>query len=236
MRTTALLTLYMLTSLLTFGQLSFGIRAGVNYTFITEGKGPQYTGDRPIGIKYKGLGQDVGIVADATLGDRVSMRFEPTLSLRRSRREVSYYESFSFGGGQTITEKENVALNYLAAPISFAYHLTDGLDILAGPAIGFLLGGETADEWTATGTNGFGEPYVDKERTVVSGAQLTKQLRNTEFGFVVGCDYSFNNGLILGGRFQRILTSIENEANSKYTERKYDVLNFCIGYMIIRNS
>lgn len=39
MRTTALLTLYMLTSLLTFGQLSFGIRAGVNYTFITEGKG-----------------------------------------------------------------------------------------------------------------------------------------------------------------------------------------------------
>lgn len=223
------LAIAMLICLHNYGQLTLGIKAGVNYSIISTEPGPQYVGDQPIEVKYTGIGQDFGLWVDAPLGERFAARLMPGISLRRTSRTLEYYEDFSFGGGQVITEDEQLDLTYLETPISLLFHLNDHLELAAGPSIAFLLGGTSTNEWAARISNG----SVDHESTALSGDRLTKDLRKMETGAAIGCDYRLANGLRFGAGWMRSFSSIEDDKNTKYTSRLFDVLRLSIGYTLL---
>ncbi len=118
MRRLILLTLCVLTSAITFGQTSFGVKAGLNVSntkgFDSEAK--------PI------VAQHMGAYANITVGKRLF--FRPEL--------LHTVKGYKFPKWNTYEEGRFVA-HYLALPVLFGMRPTEDISILVGAEVGYLL-------------------------------------------------------------------------------------------------
>lgn len=225
-----LILLLLLSHQSSIAQQSFGIRAGLNHSSITDKSSSQESGYMGTA---KGWGGCFGLFGRIPLEERLSFEPELAISVRRTVIKHAYTESFSFGGSQRIEISNSTQFNYLALPMLLALKVHKGFHLQAGPQYAYLLGGRWKEVWTASGSNGFGEPYVDRETTVEEGSKVIGRRSRSEFGLVLGGGYRWTNGLGLAVRYLKSFSYIET-GESDYLYGRYSVLTFSMEYALIR--
>jgi len=91
--------------------------------------------------------------------------------------------------GGVYFEADNIKLDYLNIPIVFKYYINDEFPFETGPQVGFLLSSKA-------------------ENGTVDGNDLSDNLTNASFDFLIGFGYKFDNGFNLNARYVGGLTNI----------------------------
>lgn len=214
------------------GQFVVGFRVGSNYSMVADkSKGT----DAGLLGTAKGWGGSLAFVAHHLLDERFSIGVEPGMAFRRTSLHHAYTESFSFGGSQQVEINNEMHFNYFELPLILSFRIGKGSHIQAGPQYAHLLGGSWMEEWKATGANGFGQPYVDRETTEVDGSKVTGSRSPSEFGFLLGAEHRWPSGLSLALRYLKSFSSVET-GDSEFLYGNYQVLTISASYAFIRNK
>lgn len=141
-------------------EIKFGAKIGLNYASIVGDNTEQID---PV------TSFNVGVLTEIPISEKFS--FQP---------ELMY-----FGQGYNYNDN-TISLNYLSIPVIGKYYLIKGLNLVAGPQIGFLL-------------------YAKNDKA------STKDLYNSvDFGINFGVGYKLDNGINFGARYIYGLTNINN--------------------------
>ncbi len=191
MKKLTILLLFIFSVATSYGQL--GVRAGFNLSNIS--------GDTALfGSPDAGSGFQVGLTYSAALSDKLAFRPGLLYSVKGFK--------ISFGGVEDAT-----TFNYLEIPLDFVFSAYDaasfGIDVHAGPYIGYMLSGESG-----------GESFEFDE---------DEGLARTDFGLNFGGTVDFSGiyvGLNYGLGLSNLNTDEEFDFNLKNTN-----LSFIAGYM-----
>lgn len=208
-------------------QTELGAKAGFNYHFQSVSLGD----DAPAGSEepkaYDGPGFHVGAFASFDLTDQLYLRPELLYSTRNSKESLS--TSLALAGTTTTIDADvRSTLSYLELPILLGYRLNERFSLQAGPALGFLMSSKVTVNGTSTVT-------ADGQTTTTSldtEDTSTEGLRSTEVAAVIGMGYRLDNGLDLGLRYWRGLTTLEEETD--LTKTHQNVVQVSVGYAFVR--
>ncbi len=209
-------------------QLDLGAKAGFNYHFqsVALGDGAPAGSEDP--KAYDGPGFHVGAFAAFDLSDNLYLRPELLYSTRTSTESIS--SSITLIDVTTSVDAEaKSTLSYLELPVMLGYRISDRFSLQAGPALGFLMGSKVTVSGTSTVTAD-GETIttsLDSEDTSTEG------LRGTEVAAVIGMGYRMDNGLDMGLRYWRGLTTLEEDAD--LTKTHQNLVQVSIGYAFLNN-
>lgn len=156
--------------------IQFGVKGGLNFATVS--------GDNTSGIEPV-TSFNFGILAEIPISQKFSLQPELLHS----------------GQGYHFDDK-TVELNYLNLPLMGKYYLTKGLNIEAGPQLGYLLSIKNAQN-----------PY-----------------NTIDFGANFGIGYKFDNGLNLGARYNLGISDISKA--SSISSFKNNVLQLSVSYML----
>lgn len=171
--------------------VNFGVKAGVNLASINGDDAEDYSGLTSF---------HAGVVAEIPISDQFS--FQPELVYSAQGAELS-------GGGDTSKYK----LDYLNIPLMAKYEVTQGLNLEAGPQIGFLLSAK--DEFDE-----FDE----------SGEEDIKEFFNSiDFGVGVGINYAMETGLNFGARYNLGISDIND--GFELSTLQNGVFQISVGYL-----
>lgn len=92
-----------------------------------------------------------------------------------------------------------VKLTYLNIPLPVIYNINDNIFVLAGPHVGFLVGGDLLEEDKVSG-----------EQEIFDAGSYMKGL---DFSLTVGGGYAFSNGIEISARYNLGLNDINDEKN-----------------------
>ncbi|MCM5663694.1 porin family protein [Galbibacter mesophilus] len=157
-------------------QLQIGARAGVNFSSVT-GDDIDSPDSR---TNFYG-----GLVAEAPISRNFSI--QP--------------EVFYSGQGFDITEEENQVdaefqVDYIQVPLLAKVYLTEGLNLHAGPQLGFKVNEEVDFE-----------PFEDE------GDFDTDEINAIDFQLTGGAEYKFNNGFFLQARYSYGLSEVIEDSD-----------------------
>ncbi len=129
-----------------------------------------------------------------------------------SKQGSDYKEVYSEG---EFTEEFSgtYTLNYLNVPVMAQYEVFDGFALEAGPQVGFLLSANEDED-------GIGEE------------DITDEVKGVDFGAVVGANYTFNNGINVGARYNLGLTDFNDRADFGDVKWKNSVIMLTVAYYI----
>ncbi|CAM1373076.1 porin family protein [Tenacibaculum xiamenense] len=125
--------------------------------------------------------------------------------------EIPIVEKFFFQPELLYSRQgSSVNLDYLNIPLLGKYYLTEGLNIQAGPQIGFLLSADT------------------------NGVNVKSNFKTLDFGVDFGLGYQFKNGLNLGAKYNYGLSNLSTGVANEYagTKIKNEVFQLSIGYFL----
>ena len=217
-----------------FGQLQYGVKAGLNYNLISVNvkQGSSTDVDNP-----SGLGFHIGGYASYSLNESLSVRPELLFSSCGTKEKSETSESTpSIDDNNnlititTTTESEDKSkFNYLEIPVLADYAVSENFSVQAGPSVGLLIGFKDESSYTTTTKYSNGDP---SETMNFSGTSSSKVgLNSLNLGLALGGIYHLDNGLHLGLRYQRGLNSI----NSLYTDfitEKWNIIQLSVGYTL----
>lgn len=137
--------------------------------------------------------------------------------------EMPIFEKLYFGPevlyssqGSKAGDVESLKLDYIQIPLMARYYVSQGLNIEAGPQIGFLISSNV-------------------ESQVVGGnVDLNDYLSNFDFGVNFGLGYKLVNGLFIQGRYNLGLANIWDDLQVGFIEDYKEtntVIQFSLGYM-----
>lgn len=120
-----LILLLLLIANFSFSQNSFGVFAGINYSYFTDGFATQIGGEEAVGLQ-------IGALYEIHLNDKIAFRPKVIFSQQgdRTKTEIRNFESIEL-------TQIDYKLNYLNFPLDFKFW--DKIYVLAGPQIGFLM-------------------------------------------------------------------------------------------------
>ena len=98
--------------------------------------------------------------------------------------------------GAEFDEAQDFDLNYINIPIMFKYYLNSGLNLQAGPQFGILIGSEDED-----------------------GNSIDIDLRDGDFGAVLGVGWDFPSGVQLSARYINGFVDITDVSGVEYRHR-----------------
>ena len=169
-------------------QFTFGVRAGLNLTNISE----KYDGEKPSEDergKFK-PGFQVGVVGEYAISDAFAI--QPGIVFATQGARVKYSDTWA---GEKEEFKASLTLNYIQVPINAQYKLDLGgakLLLQAGPYLGLGIGGKAKIEETYGGETKkddykikFGSGTPDEDTTYVDNA--------FDFGLGIGAGLQFSN-------------------------------------------
>jgi len=227
MRTLTIVTLTMFA----FGaqaQIDFGGKVGVNYHYQSSSLSDNAPSGSTDVNSNDGPGFHAGVFFGIDLSDKFYFRPEVLYSTRHSRAQLS--SSLSVGGVTTKVDQEvKGTLSYVEVPLLLGFRVSDKLSLHAGPGLGVLAG--NAVKVTGTQTVTIGGQTVTT--SLDDRGNLTEGLRPLEVAAVVGLGYRTENGLDLGLRYWRGLTTVED--NSDLSKTFQNVFQLSIGYAFLRN-
>lgn len=171
--------------------LSFGVKAGLNYNIVTAENVDATTG----------FGFHVGPTLDLGLSDMLNFRIE----LLGSQRTVTSKSEFEFFGIKTVSTSKLSPL-YLTVPILYNFEVSDGLSLFAGPQLSFLMMNKVSSEVTVNGESA--------GKIEITGEDATTGMRGFELGLAIGAEYNLSDNLGLGLRYVRSLQSITDLDNA----------------------
>lgn len=164
----------------------FGLKGGINSSSLkTTGSGATFSSDSKIGF-YAGAFAQLGIAQN------FAVQPEIMYSLLGARYKYS-----------NITVNRN--FSYISVPVLAAY-IKDGLSIVAGPQISFLV--------------------AAKDKGTNISADVKSQFKTTEIAGVIGAGYTTLGGFGFDARYQMGLTDIVKDNSSGY---KFKNNNFQFG-------
>ncbi len=191
----------------TFAQITAGAKGGFN--FANFGGDAEDT-DMRVSIHLGGY-------LNYAISDKLS--FQPELlysSVGCKVKESDSYQEF----GVQITEKYEATtkLNYLSLPLLVQYKLGT-VNVLAGPQLGFFMGGKVKEEYTYT-AEGYGS---DSE----SDTHDADGVNTLDLGFNIGLGANFDK-INVSARYSAGLTNIV-DGDDKITN---NVLQLSVGYVL----
>lgn len=189
--------IYLLVILFTYSianaqDISFGLKAGVNYGKIKSSESAENDYNNPV------LGPLFGIVADIPIDEKFSV--QPELLYF----PAGYFFDYSADG---FTSEYKGKLNYLSIPIMGKYEVKDGFYLEAGPYISYLL---SATEDVETD---FGEEYLIKSS---ESEDVKEYFKSIDFGLGIGAGYEMESGLYFNARYIFGLADINNQDMTEY--------------------
>lgn len=141
-------------------QLSFGVKAGLNMSTITDVE------DSDMKIGYK-----VGPTVEYMFAPNMGIQSGLLLSSKGVKSSLSYHDDYE---NETINQDATINSNYLELPILFAYKFAIAPDtkvyLNAGPYLAYGIFGKTKFKYTIDGYSGdyevkydtFGDDYYDE--------------------------------------------------------------------------
>ena len=126
--------------------------------------------------------------------------------------QQGFNEDFSLAD---LTAENEIKLSYLNIPLMAKYYITDGISIVAGPQIGFLLSAD--NEFSSTTTFG-------GVTEMTSGDEDIKDAVNSiDFGLGFGVGYRLDNGLNFSARYNLGLSNINDFEGSDDIKRQNNI-------------
>lgn len=164
-------------------RFSYGVSGGVNFSNLLQGSdGAQ----NPItGFHFMGFGEY-----------RFSDKFSIQPGVAYSRQGAETDEMYDPESNTTI--KFKMALDYVNVPIFLKYYIVKGFGVEAGPQIGFLTSAKAKDI------------VVDGVSSDID-VDIKDMFKGVDFGFDIGAFYAFEQGFLVGGRYNMGLTDIAED-------------------------
>ncbi|MGO2103711.1 MAG: porin family protein [Psychroflexus halocasei] len=176
--------------------VQLGAKGGVNFASVT---GDDF--DSP----DSRTSFNAGIVAEVPYSERFSLQAEVFYS-----GQGFEVEDINFAGANINTNKIEYQLDYIQVPLLAKVYLIEGLNVYAGPQIGFKVNEEIDYE--------SGDVNVDD--TILPEAQ------DFDFSGTVGAGYKFDNGLFVDARYNYGFSDL-----IKDTDSHNSVIQAGVGFM-----
>ena len=182
-------------------QVNFGAKAGVNFASIG--------GDDTEDVEGK-TGFHLGLVSEILFSEKFA--FQPEVLYSSQGAEGEYSED-----GLNVKAKLN--LDYINIPLLAKYYVTPGLNLHAGPQLGFVVKAE--EEYEAS----FGGESESETM------DIKDEVKGMDFGLAVGLGYKLNMGLFFDARYNLGLTNIWDYEDEEDFSQKNNVIQLSVGFM-----
>lgn len=210
-----------------FAQVKFGVRAGLNLANMTV----KDLGDATQKMNTTFL---VGVNAEFSVNENLS--FESGLLLSGKGTKIEYSESDE---GITISGTASISPIYLEVPINALYkiNLENGKILLfAGPYLGYGITGKTKSEYTASGLpSGYTLSdlgFDDTSEDIKFGTSDDSDMKAIDYGLNIGAGFEINN-LQIRAQYGLGLNNLDPQSDSDF-DMKNKVIGISIGYMFGR--
>lgn len=227
-------------------QVTFGGKLGVNYLIGSQKIQPEPK-DAP--TTPKGLGLLFGGYVGIPFSDIVGIRPEMAFSFRKGKSEQTINTKLNndqqvTGGNGTFTGTRDYVmendqrLTYFQVNVPLMLTPTEGLRIMVGPSINFLLGGKsnTDETYTFKGTltqNGQ-QQTIDQQSFEASkkkGSSAIKDFKKADIMAMAGVGYTLPVGLDLDMRFYRGLSTTYDRTEGTSRQRIWtNLVEFAVGW------
>ena len=245
----------------TFGQVQFGMKAGLNYnimdlTIVDDDDFTDEEIDRLEDQRSNGSGYNLGGFATFP-GERARLRMELVYSSRAYSTSTEYSYDHGYGSPTHWTAietdvqiQQKYRLTYLELPILLEIQISNGFFIHMGPSFGYRTDWYLKEELegttvTTVTVNGFVD---DKQTTNFAESETSRndgQVRNLEVGALLGVGYQLPNGLSFSLRYQRGLTPMNRAKgyvgyytgglhSADYVRYFQNNLQFAVGFTFLR--
>lgn len=177
-------------------ELKLGAKAGLNVSSIS--------GDLENSSSRTGF--NVGVLAEYFVTEKFSIQPEILYSAQGVKADYTDEIDLGFGNYQVFTVKETLKLDYINVPIMAKYYVYDGLNVQAGPQIGFLT------------TAKFGSVDVKDE------------MKSVDFSLNLGAGYELPMGVFFDARYNIGLTDASKKFEGEKIKSKNGVFQVSVGY------
>lgn len=191
----ALMGLLMISSTGAFAQMSFGVKAGLNFTNMSF----KYNDEKVDDIKFK-PGINVGAFADFELSDMLGAEVAMNVESKGFRTKDEAY-------GATVKTSSN--LLYVTVPVDVK--LTFGsLYVLAGPYVGVAVFGKSKSSMEVDSNK-----EKHKEDIEFGNDEDKSDMKRFDAGLGVGVGYELNDNLGVRAGYDLGLSNLEPGGNKK---------------------
>jgi hypothetical protein len=232
-------------------QVSFGGKVGVNYLIGAQKIQPE---PKNAPTNPKGLGLSFGAFAGIPFSDLVGIRPELCFSFRKGKSELTVNETLTnntavtnnqgaYTGSHDYTAESDQRLSYFQVNAPITLSPSEGLRIMLGPSINFLMGGkQNVDEttnWkgTITGQDQNGQQVnqavdqQDFEATKKKGSAAIKDFKKADIMVLAGVGYTLPVGLDMDLRFYRGLsTTYDHTEDKSRTQIWTNLIELSVGW------
>lgn len=185
-------------------ELSFGPRVGMNVAHITKADG----------LNSK-MGFTVGGYVEYKFTDVWAAEGALMYSLQGGRHKES-----GTNDGVNYKYKTKVNLNYLNIPLLAKAYVWQGLNVFAGPQMGFLVGSKLKEKYKEDGST--------EEKTNVGIGSL---MHKFDLSLMLGAGYQFNCGANVSANYNIGLTNMyKNSGDGPKVKSKNGVFQINVGY------
>ena len=209
-----LITMITLSIITTNAQVSFGLKAGLNISSVsnlTNNSATVGTTTATNKTKLK-LGGQFGAYANIHFGKILGLQPELLFSMKGYK-----YESKSVVGNVEARSTSDVRINYIEIPLQLRVNPTENFYLLAGPYFGILAGA------SSTNTSYSSVPPIPPV-TTTSKSTSTNGLKSLDLGIAVGLGFKAENGFTMGLKYSRAFSSIyANDSGTPHVNSVFQV-------------
>lgn len=232
-------------------QIRFGGRVGTNFLIASQKIQPD---PKNAPTTPKGLGLVFGGYAEIPFSDLVGIRPDLSFSFRKAKNELSISNTLTnntdvtngagaYTGSQDFKGVNDQRLSYFQINLPLMLKPSDGLRIMVGPSVNFLMGGKlntdetTSFKGTVTGQNQQGQQVTqsidqqDFQTTKKTGSAAIKDFKKAEVDVVAGLGYTLPVGFDMDLRFYRSLTTTYDHSEGTARTRYWtNLVEFSVGW------
>lgn len=204
---TTLVLLYGFTYVNAQEKAQFGVKGGINVATITEDADFVNFDSRTC--------FHIGVVMELPISETFS--FQPELLFSCQGADYSLNDDVSIDEPTKAANgfEGSVKLNYLNVPLMAKYYVVEGLNIEAGPQLGFLLSAK--DEYDYPGESG--------------EEDIKDYVKGIDFGINFGIGYKLEGGLNFGARYNLGLSDANDNIEELGDQTlKNRLFQFSLGY------
>lgn len=168
-------------------KFSFGASGGVNFSNLLQANGG--TQNVITGFHFMGFGE-------YRFNDKFSIQPGVSYSRQGAETDEIYVSEFD------ATTKFKMTLDYVNIPILVKYYVAGGFSVEAGPQLGILTSAKATD-------------IVVDGQSSSEDVDIKDMFKGTDLALDLGASYDFQNGLLVGGRYNVGLTDVAKDNPDK---------------------
>jgi hypothetical protein len=169
------------------GKFSYGVSAGVNFSNLVQGSNDGL--NMVTGFHFMGFGE-------YRFSEKFSIQPGVAYSRQGTKTDNIYVPEFN------TTTKFKMILDYVNIPILVKYYVAGGFSVEAGPQLGILTSAKATD-------------IVVDGQSSSEDVDIKDMFKGTDLALDLGASYDFQNGLLVGGRYNVGLTDVAKDNPDK---------------------